>query len=538
MNPSDSSGEPQSGQDAVREESVSGPIRGTMMSRLVGGSAVSLLGFVVTVLQAILQVPLLLAVWPTEAFAAWVTALAMHALLVSPDTGLHNFIGVEANLIGLNRHAEVRRLYAAALRIWVVFSVLQLVIAAVVFGTPELASGIHAETAHMLRAAAGPFVILAVQWVAVGSMLGLLCRVLLAGGQTVLFQWLGVIHRSVLFVATVAAAYAGLRPLGVAWVYGVVASISGAVTIAYVLRHYPEVIPRWGDGSWRSGWQLFSRSTGLTAASVLEQSSVGGLMTVVAGVFRELEVAAFSTMRSLANFVTQAATVVMNPTAPEFGRSATPETIKNAGLMIDVAYIIGTSALAAVVSFASPWIPGLYASWTRHELPFDAMLCVGIIVAVLVRQVGGPLHHFLYGTNRVRAQFNAAAIRAAALYGSLPACIAAMGISGVGVAMAAGESCCVAYFAVVTAKVFRELGGAIPSRSSLLATAQVLVSLACLVAVLVMKGPAFVCVALAAAAHAVLLVLQLRRLPASLLSRLVSSVSPSWRRSHAGVPRA
>lgn len=522
----------------MRGEGVSGKLRGTMMSRLVGGSAVSLLGFVVTVLQAILQVPLLLAVWPTEAFAAWVTALGMQALLVSGDTGLHNFIGVEANLMGLGRKLDVRRLYAAAVRVWVVLSVLQLVVVATVFGVPEMTSGMHAETAQLLRAAAGPFAVLVVQWIAVGSMLGFLCRVLLAGGQTVLFQWLGVIHRSLLFVATVAAAYAGLRPLGVAWVYGVVGSISGAVTIAYVVRNYPEVIPRWADGSWRSAWQLFYRSSGLTVASVLEQSSMGGLMTVVAGVFRELEVAAFSTMRSLANFVTQAATVVMNPTVPEFGRSATPETIKNAALMIDLAYIIGTSALAVVVSIASPWIPSLYLSWTRHELPFDAVLCVGIIVAVLVRQVGGPLHYFLFGTNRVRAQFNAAAIRAAALYGSLPACIAAMGISGVGVAMAAGEACCVAYFAVVTAKVFRELGGVLSPRSGWLATGQVLVSLACLVAVLVMNGPAVACVALAAAAHALLLLLQLRRLPASLLSRLVSSVSPSWRRSHAGVPRA
>jgi hypothetical protein len=96
----------------------------------------------------------------------------------------------------------------------------------------------------------------------------------------------------------------------------------------------------------------------------------------------------------------------------------------------------------------------------------------------------------------------------------------------------------VAYFAVVTAKVFRELGGAMSSRGGWLATGQVLVSLACLGAVLVMNGPAVACVALAVAAHAVLLVLQVRRLPASLLARLVSSVSPAWGRSQAGVPRA
>jgi hypothetical protein len=297
-------------------------------------------------------------------------------------------------------------------------------------------------------------------------------------------------------------------------------------------------MPRWGDGSWRSGWQLFCRSTGLTVASILEQSSVGGLTTVVAGVFRELEVAAFSTMRTLANFVTQAATVVMNPTAPEFGRSATPETIKNAAVMIEVAYIIGTSALAVVVSLATPWIPSLYGSWTRQELPFDAMLCVGIIVAVLIRQVGVPLHYFLFGTNRVRAQFNAAAIRAAALYGALPGCIAAMGLSGVGVAMAAGEACCVAYFAVVTAGVFREIGGELSPRSGWLAAGQVIVSLACLGAVLVMNGPPVACVGLAVAAHAVLLVLQLRRLPGSVFAGLAAAASAGRLCSHAGVPRA
>jgi hypothetical protein len=125
-----------------------------------------------------------------------------------------------------------------------------------------------------------------------------------------------------------------------------------------------------------------------------------------------------------------------------------------------------------------------------------------------------------------------------ALYGALPACIAMMGISGVGVAMAAGEACCVAYFAVVTASVFREFGGTLSARSGWLAAGQVLVSLVCLCGVLVIDAPSVAFVSLAAAAHAFLLVLQLRRLPATALARLAAFLSPGWRRTHAGIPRA
>jgi hypothetical protein len=497
------------------------PIRGTMLGRLVGGSAASLVGFGVTVLQAILQVPLLLAVWPAEMFAAWVTALAMHTFLVSCDVGFHSFIGVEIILAGLGRRAAIRGLFGDALRVWAVLSVMQLAVLSAVWFGPRLVPGIDAETIELLEGARVPFAILVVQWIVVGSLLSLVCRVLLAGGQTVFFQWFGVVHRTLLFMATVAAAWAGRGAGGVALAYSLTGTVSAAAGIAYVVHRYPAIVPHGADGSWWTAWSLFRRSTGLTVSSMLEQSSVGGLTTVVAGVFHDLQTAAFATMRSLSNFVTQAAGVLLNPAVPEFGRAATPTEIHKAAMIIDSAFIMGTTVLATAVSIASPWASQLYGAWTRHELPFDAMLFIGLVAAVLIRQVGVPLHYFLHGTNRVRPQLVATAIRATVLYGSLPLAIAHLGLAGVGVSMVAAEACAAAYFIGAMRQAFQDYGVTFRPQGPILAVGQALVAITCLGAVLGTPASPVACVGAALVAHAMLLGLQIRTLPADLLAMAI-----------------
>ncbi|MCE2725691.1 MAG: hypothetical protein LW698_02795 [Planctomycetaceae bacterium] len=514
------------------------PVIGTMLSRLVGGSAVSLIGFGVTVLQAILQVPLLLAAWPAETFAAWVTALAMHAFVISCDVGFHSFIGVEITLTGLGDCRPVRQLFGAAVRIWGVFSVLQIAILAAVWFGPDLLAGMDIPSIEILRAARAPFAIFVIQWIFVGSFLSLVCRVLLAGGETIFFQWFGVLHRTLLFAATVTAAWAGAGAGAVAIAYSFAGTLSALLCITYVLRRYPAIVPKSPDGSWQIAWSLFRRSTGLTVSSMLEQSSVGGLTTAVAGVFDDLQTAAFATMRSLANFVTQAAGVVLNPTVPEFGRAATPENIHKAALIIDSALIIGTTVLATTVSVASPWTRALYGAWTRNELPFDTWLFVGLVAAVLIRQVGVPFHCFLHGTNRVRQQFVATAVRASVLFGTLPLAINRLGLSGISTAMVAAEICTAAYLLVVVRQAFREYGQPLQLISPILAAAQTLGAVACLGGALASPVGSHACVGAAIAAHTVLLGLQLRSLPAELISAVITHTSIGLSRTRRRTGRA
>jgi hypothetical protein len=508
------------------------PIQGTMLGRLLGGSAVSLLGFMVTVLQALLLVPLLLSVWTAETFAVWVTALGIHAFLISCDVGFHAFLGVEIILKGLGQRAEVRKLFSVALRAWVVLSAGQLLVVGLMRYAGEYIPGVKADTVQLLKDTSGPLAVLVCQWILVGSLLSLVCRVLLAGGQTVLFQWFGMLHRTLLFLATIIPAWAGLGAFGVAVAYAGIASVSGLLTIVYVFRRYPGLVPWWADGTWHEAWSLFRRSTGLTLSNVLEQSTVGGLTAFVAGAFHELQVASFSTLRSLANFITQASGVVLNPAVPELGRSAAPPTIHKAVLIIESAFVIATAPLAMGLSFISPWVAPLYSAWTRHELPFDARLFIGLAAAVLARQVGTPLQYFLLATNRVQPQLMASAIRVGVLFGLLPVAIKGFGFPGVGAAIAAAEVSGLVYLASVTVRLFPEYGGQLPLRGVWLASGHVAVTVATLTAVLGLGAPRWPCLVGAAMAHGALLIAQVRSLPPELIARAARmaglGVWPSW----------
>jgi len=103
-----------------------------MASRLLGGSAAGSLGFALSVLQAVLQVPLLLQVWPAETFILWVGVQGLFGLITSVDVGFHAFVGAEANMIGVAKPGEVQRLLSSAMRFTMASATLQLVACVIV----------------------------------------------------------------------------------------------------------------------------------------------------------------------------------------------------------------------------------------------------------------------------------------------------------------------------------------------------------------------------------------------------------------------
>jgi O-antigen/teichoic acid export membrane protein len=494
-------------------------LKGSVASRLLGGSAAGSLGFALSVLQAVLQVPLLLQVWPAETFILWVGVQGLFGLITSVDVGFHAFVGAEANMIGVAKSGDVQRLLSSAMRFTTASAALQLAacVAVSVIGCTWAGAG---RSMSYLKDIGPPLVALAAYWLIVGSQNGLLCRLYLAYGETVRYQLFGVAQKALLFIATVATAWCGGGVLKVAIAYAFAAGAVAACNVIDLKWRRAAVMPRWETGCWSQGFAIFRRSLGISLSMFLDQITNGGVAAYVSAAIPSATAAQFSTIRSLTNAISQASGVVMFPTVPELGRDATPSRIARAALLIDALMLVCVTPLAVAMTFAAPWIPDLYATWTRKVLSFDAVVFVALAAAVLIRQVGMPFTLFLSATNEVGSQFKATCLRAAVLAAGV-ACLAAVGgAAGIAAALALAEAVVLGFAYLATSFCFQQYNGCLGRLQAALALAHVCTSVVVMFTAYRFVESSSGAYAAGVAVHAVIAITQVRAVPEGLREKL------------------
>lgn len=506
-------------EDGRAAESSPPLVKGSVATRLFGGSAAGSLGFAVTVLQAVLQVPLLLQVWPAETFAVWMGVQGLFGLITSVDVGFHAFVGAEANMVGVERPAEVQRLLSSAVRVTVVSAVLQALGCVLVALVGRTGAGLGPWAAY-LREVGPPLVALALYWLLIGSLNGLLCRLFLAHGETVRYQLFGVVQRALVFLAVIAEAWGGGGVTEVAVAYAFASGVVSAFTVLDLCRRRGPLMPRWMDGSWGQAWTTLRRSLGISLSMFLEQTTNGGVAAFASAALPAATASQFSTMRSLTNAVSQASGVVMFPTVPEFGRDATPARIHRASLLIDALMLVCVTPMAVATTAAAPWVPGLYAVWTRAVLGFDPSMFVALSAAVLIRQLGLPYLLFLIATNRVHGQFAATCLRAVVLVVTAAAIGRSAGAGGIAIGLAASELAVLAFASAATAADFRRYDGRIGRRHAVLAALHVLTTVTVLLAASEPRFSKGFPWAFGLAAHAAILGAQVRAVPPAFRERV------------------
>lgn len=459
--------------DVAEASAPAGAVKGSLASRLLGGSLAGMIGFGLSVLQAVLQVPLLLQVWPAETFAIWMGVQGLFGLLTSVDVGFHAFVGAEVNMLGTDRPVEVRRLLSSAMRMTTASAILQVAACAVAVGVGRGWAGLGTVPGYLAEVGM-PLLVLSLYWLVAGTQNGLLCRLYLAHGETVKYQLFGAVQKACTFVAMIATAWCGGGVSEVSLAFAVAAGVTAMAAVLDITRRRSDVAPRWAAGSWATAWSTLQQSLGISLGMFLDQSANGGLTAFASAALPATRASQFSTVRSLTNAVSQAAGVVMFPAVPELGRDATPRRIGRAALLIDALMLACVTPLAIATTLTAAWIPELYRTWTRGVLAFDPGVFVALAAAVLVRQVGMPFQLFLIATNRVRSQFITTCLRACVLAVGVAALAASWGAAGLAAALAVAEVAVLAYASFAAARAFRRYDGVVGGYHSGLALLHVL----------------------------------------------------------------
>jgi O-antigen/teichoic acid export membrane protein len=504
------------------------------IARSVRGTLVGSLTFIVQALQSVVVVPLMLQGWGATQYALWLACQAGMTMVLTFEAGHQTYVGNElAKQLPVDVRAT-REVLGSALRMTCVLATLEIGFAALIWrgGLSHRVFGLRPEESDA-AAMGGALFSLVVSWLLAGAWGGIFARLYPPAGKFVRGAVWSLISRVMISVTAAVAALRGASIFETALWVSASTFLFSAATLVDASFAFRALRPFTQLGTLRHGFQNFARSLTLTGSIFIAQLQVSGLVLFLTSSLGAAGIAPFVTLRTLANAIVQAATLVFSPTVAEIVRfHVRSEYDKLRTALLGLSII--TTAVAAWGAFALALLGGpLYEIWTRHKIGFDRPLFHVIAASVLWRIAGAALVNHLNAMNRLRWIAIWSSAQTATLFAlAIPGC-RWFGLQGVAFALLASEV--LGSFIIPVIWLERELP--IEARKpfrrdqALCALTPLIGSLSLLAANAMAAGAELVTFACGTAAIALALLVQLRRIPSETLRLIVLHASRALRRT-------
>lgn len=368
--------------------------------RSIRGTSVGVVSFLVQAFLGIFAVPFLVEGWGQERYGVWLAVQAFVALALTLDTGHQIYVGNEVGKLFHTDHERSRLVLASGVLVALGLGLVEIgaVVTLHLLGHLPNLLGIH----RVIYSREGLFwtiLLLVGPTVAVGSAGQLLGRLFAPSGFYARALWWGIASKVLLtgVAVSVASARGGLVLTAAAT--GGTNFVYGCLLLRDIWKKFPAYRPFFRPGKARLGLANLLRSLVMTTSMALAQFQFSGLLLIVSWKYGVATVAAFGTLRTMANTLIQAAGTVFGPASPEFVRL---DVLGMKEKLIRGMYSITvvTTWLASVGAAVLIWVaPLLYPVWTRGRITFDLTMFSAIVVSVIWRLSGMPLLNHINASN-------------------------------------------------------------------------------------------------------------------------------------------
>jgi O-antigen/teichoic acid export membrane protein len=440
----------------------------------------NLVTFATHLFQSIVLVPVLLDNWGKEKYGVWIVIYGFFSFLQVFDVGHSSYVGNE-----FSKYFHIDKKKAELVLGSGVFFGLLIGFAEVIISIGLVALGNFAETiigipsSFAEQDAKWGIVVLIGMWFMVGSVVGILVRIILP---------LGLMAEMLYISLIIKVLQAFLLFLGALWHWSIL-YLCCAMSIAqlvyslgffyYIYRRMPEYFPWWKRLSWKIGWQNLSRSLVISANSILEQFSSNGLVLVISHYRGPAHIPLFSTMRTVANTALQGSNMAIQSLYADLIRFHSNRESRKVEQVLIISWLLTGGAVnvgfLALQILAHP----LYHWWTNGSLGFDLTLFNLLIFGVALANFNRGLLNYLQWMNHLRSMTFISISRFICLASISILGIQAWGLNALGVALVAAEVVCTYWALRFGRQQLAEIGGALPNRVVLLALLPVLVLGAC-----------------------------------------------------------
>lgn len=406
--------------------------------RAFTGSLAAGIGFALTVLQAFVQLPILLKYWGAESYGIWITLAAALTLINCLDVGHQTYVGNLLCRVAVNSSHRIRWVLGSAVRMSAFLGVVELLLTAFVvftglsgklFGLPpeNNAAGIQLGLLSY-----------AVYWLLLGSVGGVLVRLYAACGMFTRMMVWGIIIRFLQFCALLVAAKMHSTPGGAVVAQCAVGLLIHVFLVYDLLKTFPNLFPWWTAGRLAQGFRYFKRSIVLTFNSVMEQLNTNASLFFISGILGSAMIPPFAALRMIANAITQATGILLSPLTPELVKFHVRNEEEKVRQTIATTWFISGFLNFGLLGLAL-FIEPAFRVWTRGRLTFSFGLFALLAFSTILRSFGSPLVLYISGLNRLREQTVIVTSRLLVTVGLGLVFLKWWGVSGMALAIVLGE---------------------------------------------------------------------------------------------------
>ncbi len=463
----------------------------TLQYRALRGSMAGSAAVAVNLTLTVAQVPLLLYFWDSTTYGLWLTLLSLLSLLSVFDLGHNDYVGALFNRYYVENTDNLRRCLASALCMALMLAAIELLVgslAVLLIPVTFFLGQSAAPLAGELRSAA---LVYLVYWALFGSVVGVFTRLYNPKGFYARATNIAIVMRLSQFAALIGSAMLSPSLLHAMVFYCGAGGVVSIVVLFDVRHKFSDLLPRWSDVSVPTGLKNFSMSLWLTVCNFIDQASSNGLTVLVARLLGADAVPVLATLRTVASVVTQGASVMVTPLAPEFARYYHRREPLKLTAALGTAWAIGGTIANLAILFLILIAPTLYAWWTHGHIAFDPVLFRYLCLAVCVRcSVSGSLL-FLSSINQLQSQLTISAARGFTAVLVFCTTFSWLGVPSAGLALLLSEVvACLGVMTWCTRSEIQKLGGDFPWLTLTLN----IVSLGVVAAVFWLTKPGFVMV--------------------------------------------
>lgn len=415
----------------------------TIEKRALKNSLIGALSFVLVMIQTIVSVPVLLNYWGKEEYGVWLALFAGFTMLQTMDSGHQNYVGNKFNILYHSNRNELMDTLGSSILISYLLGLLEIIVCCVLIFSRYLPKflGITSETALHYQTSVG-FIVLGTMWLLVGSIGGIMSRLLIPIGMMFESICWGIAIRAVQFLSLIAVAVFGGSILTACVSYAAIQMIFSGLLFLYVKNKLPEFYPWWQKRSWRTAFSNFSKSLILTVNGIAQQLSNNGLIIFIATMFQATIVPAFTTVRTLTNTAGSVTNILISAVSPDLIRfHAKGETDKLKTTLSANWFFSGLLVNFGIVLIL-PFVQSLYVYWTRGRLEFNLGLFLFLAGSISFANFGSGLNTYLAGINNLSAQVSITMVRVLIIFGVSLLSAARFGLVGVGIAILVSEMVC------------------------------------------------------------------------------------------------
>lgn len=369
----------------------------TLESTLAGG-----LHFILTFIQSITLVPLFLKFWGNDKYGAWLAVFSFVTMLRALDLGHQNFVGTEFQLHYHTDKKKAKTILGSSVRIALLLGFLELMVflILVLFGLDRKLIGYDAISSPSVRA--GIFA-LVLMWWAVGSLGGILVRVILPLGLYAKSVYLSLIFKILEILVLFFCSFGDTSIFWVCLWYAVASLLYSLFIMWDIKRIMPEFFPWWSDGTWKIGIRNLKKSLVLTFNGLIDQFNANGIVLIISAFLQTAMVPVFTTIRTVTNTVSQLTMLVTGPLVPELIRYHSTGQFEKTQHIFSTNWLISGLIVNLPMVILIPIIQPIYMWWTAGQLEFNYSLFFLLSLSVCLMNFGRSYSNYLIGINYLNA---------------------------------------------------------------------------------------------------------------------------------------